>query len=96
MEDESLAEWAKRRDARIGLLRAVVADESGQRATHLYPDRPRAIERWNGHAWELVTVVPNLSDAKRFLYPDVAKPAATRTSARLGPGTGRHRKPPLR
>ncbi|MFJ6697507.1 DUF6087 family protein [Streptomyces sp. NPDC091272] len=95
MDDEPLSEWLKRREARIGRLRAVVADEKGRRATHLFPDKPRAIERWNGHTWELVTVVPNLAEAKRVLYPDVAKPdSPTRQPSLMKEGTGRHRKPP--
>lgn len=53
MNDEPLKEWAERRDARTGRLRAVpVARGDGPRASHLNPDVPRAIERWNGHMWE--------------------------------------------
>ncbi|WP_261989247.1 DUF6087 family protein [Streptomyces sp. uw30] len=51
MDDEPLTDWAERRDARVGRLRAVPGD--GPRASHLNPDVLRAIERWNGHTWEL-------------------------------------------
>lgn len=50
MDAEPLSQWAERRDARIGQLRAVpLVTGDNPRASHLNPDAPRAIQRWNGH-----------------------------------------------
>ncbi|MDN3296332.1 DUF6087 family protein [Streptomyces ficellus] len=97
MDDEPLEEWAERRDAKIGRLRAVpVVSGDGPKGSHLNPDAPRAIERWNGHAWEPYTLAANLAEAKRILHPGAgspATPAVVRARQPLAPGTGRHRKP---
>ncbi|WP_433544811.1 DUF6087 family protein [Streptomyces sp. CA-294286] len=95
MKEEPLSAWLKRRDEKIGLLREVFIDGEGRRrATHVHPDKPRAIEQWNGHAWELLTVVPNLAAAKQVMYPESAKTSNESASAPLKVSTGRHRKPP--
>ncbi|MET9347364.1 DUF6087 family protein [Streptomyces termitum] len=92
MDDEPLAAWAERRDARIGQLRAVpLVTGPGPRASHLNPDAPRAIQRWNGHLWEPHGFAPNLAEARRLLFPAPQPPPET--PPRLGPGTGRHRRP---
>ncbi|MCC2278850.1 DUF6087 family protein [Streptomyces sp. ET3-23] len=97
MDDEPLSEWAERRDARIGRLRAVpIVSGDGPKGSHLNPDAPRAIERWNGHAWEPYAFASDLAEAKRILYPEAQKPPSPAPGpARrpLEPGTGRHRKP---
>ncbi|MEW2163796.1 DUF6087 family protein [Streptomyces sp. NPDC007084] len=97
MDDEPLAEWAERRDARIGQLRAVpLVTGDGPRASHLNPGAPRAIQRWNGHLWEPYGFAANLSEARSILFPHTeadSTPTPTATP-NLGPGTGRHRKPP--
>ncbi|ANW17065.1 hypothetical protein I3J09_01850 [Streptomyces clavuligerus] len=73
MDDEPLAQWAERRDARIGRLRAVpFTPGPGPRGAHLCPQAPRAIERWNGHLWEPYAVVSSLAEAQRLLYPGSA------------------------
>ncbi|MFJ6868097.1 DUF6087 family protein [Streptomyces termitum] len=70
MDDEPLAAWAERRDARIGQLRAVpLVTGPGPRASHLNPDAPRAIQRWNGHLWEPHGFAPNLAETRRLLFP---------------------------
>ncbi|WP_432059198.1 DUF6087 family protein [Streptomyces sp. S1] len=95
MDDEPLAEWAERRDARIGRLRAVpLVTGDGPRASHLNPDAPRAIQRWNGHLWEPYGFAANLAEARRLLFPHAETAATPEESPKLGPGTGRHRKPP--
>ncbi|MFF4171789.1 DUF6087 family protein [Streptomyces sp. NPDC001744] len=95
MDDESLSRWAERRDARIGQLRAVpLVTGDGPRASHLHPDAPRAIQRWNGHLWEPHGFAANLTEARRVLFPDAEPAAAPEAAPKLGPGTGRHRKPP--
>ncbi|BCL22194.1 DUF6087 family protein [Streptomyces tuirus] len=95
MDDEPLTEWAERRDAKIGRLRAVpVVPGNGPRASHLHPDAPRAIERWNGHTWELYGFAAGLAEAQAVLYPEAGKPAPSGPVPKpLGPGTGKHRKP---
>ncbi|MCZ0970726.1 DUF6087 family protein [Streptomyces albulus] len=71
MDDESLSDWANRRAAKVGRLRAMlIVFGDGPRAAHLNPDAPRAIERWNGHTWEPHGFAANLAEARRILYPD--------------------------
>lgn len=98
MGDESLSEWAGRRDAKIGRLRAVpLVRGDGPRAGHLNPEAPRLIQRWNGHVWEAHCFAADLAEAKRILYPAAQEPTATApppTPNLLRAGTGRHRKPP--
>ncbi|MCP3755724.1 DUF6087 family protein [Streptomyces sp. TBY4] len=97
MDDESLSEWAERRDAKIGRLRAVsISSGDNPHGSHVNPAAPRAIERWNGHAWEPHGFALNLTEAKLILYPEANAPtAAARAPADqpLAPGKGRHRKP---
>ncbi|MFD4376427.1 DUF6087 family protein [Streptomyces sp. NPDC058486] len=95
MDDEPLARWAERRDARIGALRAVpLVTGDGPRASHLNPEAPRAIQRWNGHLWEPHSFAADLAEARRILFPHTeAAPAAPEAAPKLGPGTGRRRKP---
>ncbi|MBB1245830.1 hypothetical protein GL263_20060 [Streptomyces durbertensis] len=97
MDDESLSEWVARRDARIGRLRVVpIVPGGGPRASHVSPDAPRLVERWNGHGWEFHVLAANLAEAKRILYPEAAGQPASGPEAAgrpLAPGTGRHRKP---
>ncbi|MGW1187195.1 DUF6087 family protein [Streptomyces sp. NPDC002559] len=66
----------------------------GPRASHLNPDAPRAIQRWNGHLWEAYGFAANLAKARRILFPHAEAAATPEASPKLGPGTGRHRKPP--
>ncbi|WFB07623.1 DUF6087 family protein [Streptomyces sp. LX-29] len=98
MDDEPLEEWAERRNAKIGRLRAVpIVTGDGPRGSHLNPDAPRAIERWNGYSWEPYAFAASLAEARRILYPEPTQqpPSAALGPARqpLAPGTGRHRKP---
>ncbi|MFF7750444.1 DUF6087 family protein [Streptomyces sp. NPDC007971] len=96
MDDEPLSEWAERRDAKIGRLRAVpIVSGDGPSGSHLKPDAPRAIERWNGHAWEPHGFAQNLAEAQRILFPDAQVAAAPSPVVNpLSAGKGRHRKPP--
>lgn len=71
MDDESLSQWAERRDARIGQLRAVpLVSGNIPRGAHLNPDAPRVIQRWNGHMWEPHGFAADLAEARRVLFPD--------------------------
>ncbi|OMI89149.1 hypothetical protein BSZ07_13870 [Streptomyces sp. M1013] len=97
-DDESLSAWAERRDRKIGRLRAVpLVAGGGPRGTHLAPDAPRVIQRWNGHEWDPYGLAANLAEARRVLHPDsgaVSNPGpAPGPVPQLGPGRGRHRKP---
>jgi hypothetical protein len=97
MDDEPLAEWAKRRDSRIGRLRARPITHGGPKGAHIAPAAPRLVERWNGHAWEFFAVAEDLAAARRILYPKTAEAGPTTRQAPskpLGSGTGTHRKPP--
>ncbi|MBZ6475427.1 DUF6087 family protein [Streptomyces griseocarneus] len=94
MDDEPLSHWAERRDAKIGRLRAMpIVSDNGPKGSHVNPEAPRAIERWNGHAWEPYAFASTLAEAKRILYPQGSEPSASGPAPKLGPGTGRHRKP---
>ncbi|MFF2719011.1 DUF6087 family protein [Streptomyces sp. NPDC058011] len=96
MDDEPLSDWAERRDAKIGRLRAVpLVSGDGPKAAHLNPDAPRAIQRWNGYAWEPYGTVANLAEARRLLYPRVEEPPTVTDlpPQPLRAGRGRHRKP---
>ncbi|AYN41620.1 hypothetical protein D9753_25155 [Streptomyces dangxiongensis] len=94
MDDEPLSQWAERRDARIGQLRAVpLLSGDGPRGSHLNPGAPRAIQRWNGHMWEPHGFAANLAEARRLLFPRTEAAPAPEAAPRLGPGTGRRRRP---
>ncbi|UYB40629.1 DUF6087 family protein [Streptomyces sp. Je 1-4] len=95
MDDEPLSDWAERRDAKIGRLRAVpLVPKEGLKGSHLNPEAPRAIQRWNGYAWEPHGFASNLAEAKRILYPEaMTPPAAVSPPQPLRSGTGKHRKP---
>ncbi|XKK59209.1 DUF6087 family protein [Streptomyces sp. ARC32] len=99
-DDASLSAWAERRDRKIGRLRAVpLVTGDGPRGTHLAPDAPRVIQRWNGHVWEPHGFAANLAEARRVLHPgtgtgtDPSPETTPGSMPKLRPGTGRHRKP---
>ncbi|MEU2159329.1 DUF6087 family protein [Streptomyces sp. NPDC019396] len=73
MDDEPLAEWARRRDERRaqtrGRLRAVPLTEGPHRAAHISPATPRAIQRWDGTEWVTESIAANLASAQALLYP---------------------------
>ncbi|MDT0398894.1 MULTISPECIES: DUF6087 family protein [Streptomyces] len=96
MDDEPLSDWAERRDAKIGRLRAVLlVVGDGPKGSHLNPDAPRVIQRWNGYTWEPHGYAANLAEAQRLLYPYDEEPptAPVPRPQPLRAGRGRHRKP---
>ncbi|RST20656.1 hypothetical protein EF908_26410 [Streptomyces sp. WAC04770] len=67
----------------------------GPKASHLNPDSPRAIQRWNGYTWEPHGTAANLAEAQRLLHPrDERPPTAPAPEPQpLRAGRGRHRRP---
>ncbi|MFJ6480237.1 MULTISPECIES: DUF6087 family protein [unclassified Streptomyces] len=98
MDEEPLSEWAERRNAKIGRLRAIpIVSGDSPKGSHVQPDAPRAIERWNGHDWEPYAFAASLTETKRILFPEANTPTTDPSPNRMGqplaPGKGRHRKP---
>ncbi|MGI5337728.1 DUF6087 family protein [Streptomyces sp. CA-181903] len=98
MHEESLEEWARRREARRarskGKLRAVPLTSGPHRGAHVEPAAPRVIQEWSGSEWVTVGVVPDLAAARTVLYPPQSpeeRPAEWDRPA-MGKGRGRHRK----
>ncbi|WP_236073158.1 DUF6087 family protein [Streptomyces tardus] len=95
MTGESLSDWASRRDAQKGALRASRLDLSdGTKGAHVAPDTPRIIHQWSGYSWEVHGVVSSLADAHHILYPRAQEPPPRPTVQPLQ-ARGRHRKPQL-
>ncbi|WP_342354219.1 DUF6087 family protein [Streptomyces inhibens] len=51
------------------------------------------IQRWNGHVWEPHGFAADLTEARRVLFPDTEAARSSGLAPKLGPGTGKHRKP---
>ncbi|MFD5017239.1 DUF6087 family protein [Streptomyces chartreusis] len=95
MDDEPLSDWAERRDAKIGRLRAIpLVSGDGPKGSHLNPDAPRVIQRWNGCAWEPHGYAANLAEAQQLLHPRDEEPPTVPVlqPQPLQAGRGRHRK----
>ncbi|MFE1559004.1 DUF6087 family protein [Streptomyces sp. NPDC058734] len=96
--DEPLEAWAARRAGRrplVGELRAIPLTAGPARGSHVQPDRPRVIVRWDGFAWEPSTVVPDRAAARRLIDPIAqaeAVPVPGYSRAPLQAGRGRHRR----
>ncbi|MDT0413136.1 MULTISPECIES: DUF6087 family protein [Streptomyces] len=74
-EEEPLAEWAARRDERVGRLRVVPLYEGRRaRGAHVRPGEPRVVERWSGCAWEAFAVTRDLAEALRLVRPGEEPP----------------------
>ncbi|MFD0276220.1 DUF6087 family protein [Kitasatospora sp. NPDC127111] len=70
VDEESLADWAERRQKRlrpIGQLKAVIIGHEHAPA-HLYQDLPRAILRWDGYQWIAESVADNYAAAQRLVH----------------------------
>ncbi|MFE1250218.1 DUF6087 family protein [Streptomyces sp. NPDC058766] len=66
MEDESLEEWAARREERRpkpGERRAVRLGEQAEQGAHVAPSAPRGIQEWDGHQWTPVSVAEDRAAA---------------------------------
>lgn len=96
--DEPLEVWAARREGRrrkVGELRVIPLTEGPARGGHVQPEAPRAVVRWDGFAWEPVTIVPDYAAVRRLIDPTapaevVAVPGFS--PAPLRAGRGRHRR----
>ena len=98
MEDEPLAEWARRRAERraraTGRLRAVSLTEGPHRGVHVDPNAPRAIQEFDGTQWVTLSLAVDLAAAKAVLYspqPKAERPAGWDRPA-MEKGKGRHRR----
>ncbi len=73
MDEESLADWAARRERRrADRYRVDTLSPGPRQGDHVNPDAPRLISRWNGYEWEAVALAANLAEAKRFTHPQTA------------------------
>ncbi|MFF3563926.1 DUF6087 family protein [Streptomyces sp. NPDC002574] len=67
MSDESLERWMRRREEQQertkGRLRLDTLASGPRRGTHVNPDAPRLVSRWDGCAWQPVSVVSDLAAA---------------------------------
>lgn len=78
MEDESLNEWAARREQRrpkLGERRATPLGEQSTHGTHVDPEAPRGIQEWDGHAWTPAGVAKDLPAAADETGKDTASRA---------------------
>jgi Family of unknown function (DUF6087) len=100
MDDEPLEQWVRRREEererKTGRLRHTPLAPGPHRGSHVHPDAPRLISRWDGYAWQPLAVVDDLAQAKAFVHPP-EPPADPQTppphAPGTGTGTGRHRGP---
>lgn len=97
-KDEPLEAWAARRAGRrpqVGKLRAIPLTAGPARGSHVQPDRPRVIVRWDGFTWEPVTIAPDHAAARRLIDPTAqaeAVPVPGYSPAPLRAARGRHRR----
>ncbi|MEJ8640152.1 DUF6087 family protein [Streptomyces sp. MS2.AVA.5] len=97
MNEESLEEWARRREERraqsTGKLRAVPLASGSHRGSHVEPDAPRAVEEWDGAQWVIVGLVDDLAAAKGLLHPPQPVMEKAEWDRPVGgKGRGRHRR----
>ncbi|MFZ3493109.1 DUF6087 family protein [Streptomyces sp. 5.8] len=96
--DEPLEVWAARREGRrrkVGELRAVSLTDGPARGGHVQPEAPRAIERWDGYAWEPVTIARDYAATRRLIDPTAPADAVVvpgYSPLPLRAGRGRHRR----
>ncbi|MEO3754090.1 DUF6087 family protein [Streptomyces sp. B6B3] len=93
MDEESLSDWAARRERRrADRYRVDTLSPGPRQGDHVNPEAPRLISRWNGYEWEAVAFAANLAEAKRFTHPETAGTDPVRPPG-TGHGPGRHRRP---
>ncbi|MFJ9544072.1 DUF6087 family protein [Streptomyces sp. NPDC101225] len=89
MRDEPFEQWARRRederDRKKGRLRLNTLNAGPERGSHVDPETPRLISRWDGYVWEPVAVACNWETAMSVLKPSNgaaerrAQPASARS-----------------
>ncbi|MER5755985.1 DUF6087 family protein [Streptomyces sp. NPDC002088] len=73
MSDEPFEQWARRREEerkrKKGRLRLNTLNSGPERGSHVDPEVPRLISRWDGYVWEPVAVACNWAAAASVLSP---------------------------
>ncbi|MGH4033634.1 DUF6087 family protein [Actinomycetota bacterium Odt1-20B] len=73
MADESFEVWARRREMarqrKKGRLRLSALDSGPERGSHVNPEAPRVISRWDGYGWEPVAVARDWAAAAQVQRP---------------------------
>ena len=71
MQDEPFEQWVRRREKererRKGRVRLSALTPGVRRGSHVHPEAPRLISRWDGYRWQPVAVVADLAAAKAAL-----------------------------
>ncbi|AEM87045.1 DUF6087 family protein [Streptomyces violaceusniger] len=78
MDDESLEEWAARRDRRRptrGERRITPLGDQPEQGSHVNPDAPRGIQEWDGHQWVPAGVADDLTAAVDEISDDATSRA---------------------
>ncbi|MEV7755971.1 DUF6087 family protein [Streptomyces griseofuscus] len=72
VSDEPFEQWVRRREEeqqrKVGRLRLNTLASGTERGSHVDPDEPRLISRWDGYAWEPVSVARNWESARFCLF----------------------------
>ncbi|MGH4035218.1 DUF6087 family protein [Actinomycetota bacterium Odt1-20B] len=90
MEDESFEVWARRREMarqrKKGRLRLSALTSGPERGSHVDPQAPRVISRWDGYGWEPVAVAQDWAAAAEMQRPlgDADERAGRTDSTRAG------------
>ncbi|MFF4815269.1 DUF6087 family protein [Kitasatospora sp. NPDC001309] len=94
--EEPLERWAERRDRRlrpVGQLKAVIIGHE-DRSSHLHPDLPRVLLRWDGYQWLPESYAENFAAAQRLLHGISGDGVIQGTSPPpRKKSAGRHRRP---
>jgi len=92
VDDEAFEQWVLRREQerrrKLGRLRVNTLGPGPQHGSHVAPQAPRLISRWDGFAWVPVAVASDWEAAAAVLHPSggaddrrdqPTKPAVART-----------------
>ncbi|WP_392675024.1 DUF6087 family protein [Streptomyces sp. LN785] len=89
MDEEPFEHWVSRRELerrrKKGRLRLSALNPGPRRGSHVFPEAPRLIWRWDGYAWEPVAVASDWAAAATVLYSQDGAdgPTGRRTPGRL-------------
>jgi hypothetical protein len=79
MDEESLEQWAERREQRRparGERRLAPLGDHVEQGAHVDPHAPRVIQEWDGHQWVPAGVADNYTTAAQETDEDTAVRAA--------------------